>query len=137
MSKLRCLCGYIITDQAEDLPYKAEYIADADFEESYGKFIHFIAKLLEEGRQLGRSALLAEYFGKAYPQDVSAAGIVSDALTSIRVAFGHTMYECENCGRLWLQLVPGKNNYVPYLPETEARGVLVSRKRETPMDENL
>ncbi len=128
MSKLRCLCGYIISDQTEDLPYKAEYFADEDYEGSYGAFIHFIAEFIQMEQQGARNAFLATYFGEKYPQDLTVSDIVSDALTGIRVAFGHTIYECENCGRLWLQRIPGKNSYVPYMPETETRGVLKSQK---------
>ena len=32
-----------------------------------------------------------------------------------------TVYECENCGRLWIQAAP---KWVSYLPESAVRGIL-------------
>ncbi len=113
------------------MPYKGEYFADEDYEESYGKFIRFVAALVESEDQEERHTLLTSYFRNGYPLDISVSSIISDALTSIRVAFGHTLYECEQCGRLWLQYIPGTKAYVSYIPETEIRGVLRSRKKKT------
>lgn len=125
---MRCLCGYIISDQTDDLPYKAEFFADEDYAGSYGGIIRFITEFIQTEQQGERNAFLAKYFGEKYPQNVAVSSIVSDILASIRVAFGHTVYECENCGRLWIQLIPEKDSYVSYIPEAEARGVLRSQK---------
>jgi hypothetical protein len=35
-----------------------------------------------------------------------------------------TVYECENCGRLWIQAMPHTNTWVSYLPESATRGIL-------------
>ncbi len=44
MSKLRCLCGHVIVDQTDYLPYKAYFIADEDEED----FFHTCPKKMKE-----------------------------------------------------------------------------------------
>ncbi len=130
MSKRICVCGHIIVDQREDLPYKAEYIADEDYEASYGDFITFVTELVEAREHGEQERFIIKRFGEQYPRDLDLSDVISDALTAVRVGFGHTMYECEQCGRLWIQPNPEKDRYVSYLPETETRGVLRSRRSE-------
>ena len=35
MSKLGCICGHVIRDQTDFIPYKARFIRDQDSEEYY------------------------------------------------------------------------------------------------------
>ncbi len=126
MSKIVCPCGYIIVDQADNLPYKAAYYADEDDESSFGRFVRMCSeyvKARDEGRQ---TQFIVEHFGKDYPMDLESADVISDLLAGMRVLFGHGMYECERCGRLLLFPVVRKNRYVSYVPEGEVRGVLRS-----------
>ncbi len=136
MSKLKCLCGHIIVDQSFDLPYKAQFFSDEDYAASYEKFIAFCTNFIqarEEGRQ---EEFIADHFGEGYPTNWDISEIIDLMLGGMRAVFGHTMYECEQCGRLWIQPDPEKDHYVCYLPETETRGVLRSRRSEKDEDRN-
>ena len=44
--------------------------------------------------------------------------------------YDRIIYDCEECGRLWVELEG--NRFAPYLPETEARHVLWSRRNHNP-----
>ena len=57
--------------------------------------------------------------------------IISDAIAGSRAALSHTIYECQQCSRLWLQIKTNENVFVSYLPETEMRGVLKSQHKDT------
>lgn len=127
MSKMRCLCGHTIVDQTVPLLYKAEFIADADFEGYSDRFFTFVADLVKAREQ---DVFLSNNFGENYPRDLDVSSIVSDDLVGLRVVYGHTMYECENCGRLWIQPDPEKNRFVSYVPEEETRGVLRGRNKK-------
>ena len=129
MSKLRCACGNVIRDQTVDLPYKALFFADADYE-AFEKFVDFCGDLIrarEAGRQI---EFVKQHFGEGYPSDLDITDIISDDLAGLRAVFGHTMYECETCGRLWINNIIGNNDYYPYVPEGEARGILRSDRHK-------
>jgi hypothetical protein len=129
MSKIKCFCGHIIVDQTDNLPYKAHYFADADYQASYEKFIAYCAELIqarEEGRQ---EEFITNQFGEDYPQqELDVSDYINDGLAGMLAVFGHFMYECEQCGRLWIQPDTFENKYVTYLPEGETRGVLAGKK---------
>jgi hypothetical protein len=38
--------------------------------------------------------------------------------------FGRWMYECKNCGRIWMEAAPGSAKLVSYQPESARRGIL-------------
>jgi hypothetical protein len=126
MSKIVCPCGHIIVDQADNLPYKAAYYADEDYEASFGKYVEMCSGYIKARDEERQEAFIIEHFGKDYPRDLESAVVISDLLAGMRVLFGHTMYECEQCGRLLIFPVVGKNRFVSYTPEGEVRGVLRS-----------
>lgn len=125
--KIRCLCDNIIYDQREDLPYTAEYIPDQDYEADKGTTIRFLAEMVRSWAAGEWEKFLDTHFSVKYPHDLPIDSIVSDFLTRQEILFRHNMYECDTCGRLWLQTHPDKDEYVSYLPETEERGLLRGR----------
>ena len=85
MTKLLCKCEHVISDTTDDLPYKGEIVADADWEAVWGRI-----------------------------SELGAAGIAdfTDKISAIRLEHCRTAYECQNCGRLWVQKSPGSNTFV-------------------------
>jgi hypothetical protein len=82
---------------------------------------------VDEGRQ---REFITSIFGKEYPQEgLDVSDLINDRLAGMLAVFGHFMYECEHCGRLWIQPDTFENKYVTYLPEGETRGVLVGKKK--------
>jgi hypothetical protein len=125
-----CQCGHLIRDTTDNLPYKALFFADGDYAASFERHITFCAGLIQardEGRQ---DEFITSHFGENYPKDLSVEDVVSDNVAGLLAAMGHLMYECENCGRLYLQPFLRKNQYVSYVPEGEVRGVLRPWKQE-------
>lgn len=125
--KFKCFCGNIIRDQTDNLPHKAEYFADEDYEANYGELVTFLAHLVE-ATENGEQAAFRETYPN--PKELDIADFISDNIAGFRARFGHHQYECEQCGRLWLQYDPRNNLYASYAPETEIRGVLRSREKE-------
>jgi hypothetical protein len=129
MSGWRCHCGHIIRDNTDNLPYKARFFADGD-QWAFDKLVDFYVGLIqarEEGRQ---GEFLTRHFGEGYPQNLTLEEIVGDGM-SVLFAAERLMYECENCGRLYLEPVPRARQLVRYLPESEVRGVLRPRKQDS------
>jgi hypothetical protein len=128
--KLVCHCGHIIVDQSFDVPYKADYFADGDYESSFGRLIAWCAEFVQTSEAGKQGEFLARHLGDRYPQDLTVADIIGDMVGGLLASFGHEMFECEQCGRLWLQPTLGKDKFVSYLPETGIRGVLRPWKPE-------
>lgn len=131
MSKVRCPCGHIIVDQTDNLPYKGKYFADGDYAASFGRHITFCAEYVqarEEGRQ---AEFLTHTLGETYPTALNGARVIGDDVAGLWAVFGHRMYECEQCGRLLIQPILGRNQLISYLPETETRGFSSHGRRRT------
>ena len=127
MSKLTCTCGHVIIDQKENLPYKGEYIADQDYEEIFEEFFPFLSELIVAREQGKINEFLERKFTDLYPKDLELQSIISDAFPLTK--YERTMYECEVCGRLWVETEIHSNNFVSYLPETSIRGIFKSQRK--------
>jgi hypothetical protein len=129
MSKLACGCGHTIYDQTDHLPYKARFSADEDaryLDDDLDNLVAFV-----QARERGEEEQFIEHL-------CGPLGEVSGAASWYDLRWGlfftmdrnrdrvkRDMYECEGCGRLWLQ-VPDSNRFLSYVPEGEARGILRS-----------
>ena len=109
------------------MPYKAEYFADEDYEAYYEELVIFLARLVEATEKGEQAAFRREF---PNPEDLDISGFISDNIAGFHARFGRFLYECEQCGRLWLQYDPRNNLYASYTPETEIRGVLRSQEKE-------
>jgi len=128
MSKLKCICGHNIVDQTDFLSYKAEYFSDEDNELYYGKLTSFLEKLVKEPTQDREDQFADGRFTEKHSSRLALSDEINDFLAGLRMIFAHDMYECEQCGRLWIQPDPARNELVPYLPETNQRGILKSHR---------
>lgn len=126
MSKLLCHCGQVIRDQTENLPYKAEFIADQDYYEAFVEWIVSYVIRLMEAREAGQQDefIFGDFPRTMYPAEHVVASHLSDVITARWITLDHDLYECEHCGRLWVQVNPDANQFVSYVPESDMRGVL-------------
>jgi hypothetical protein len=132
MSKLRCLCGHIIVDQSDNLPYKAYFVPDEDEDADLGAVAADILQFMLAHERGDQGAFIHEFLGGAWPDDEDPATILYVLLTGVIMRSGRLIYECENCGRIWVQKHAeyGKNIFACYFPEGNERGVLRSQHRQ-------
>jgi len=127
MSKFGCRCGHVIVDQTDFLPYKAEVLSDQDSERVWDDASAAVAAFCALRTAEERRRWIAAHFDEHYPLDLPDASVIHDIITAGMLRHGRTLYECEACGRLWLQLRPDENRWVSYAPEEpQATGVLRS-----------
>lgn len=129
MSKFGCLCGHVILDRTDNLPYKASFVPDedADMDAVVSQLVEFIA-----ARDRGEQGIfIRERLGGHWPDNDNAHTILYILLNG-PMRSGRLIYECENCGRIWVQKHAeyGKNIFASYLPESDGRGVLRSQHKE-------
>lgn len=137
MSKLGCRCGHTIVDQTDNIPYKAFIRTHEDTEQPIDLLTELLAQFVEAREHGTERDVLISFFkshwrmqeaGAASWAERRIANGLPDMLFSLIWPFWNKhdrdIYECESCGRLWVQ-VEG-NHFAPYLPETETRSLLRS-----------
>jgi hypothetical protein len=117
MSKLGCICGHVIRDQTDFIPYKARFLRDQD-DESHAAYIEVVNTFIEAIKTGKRAQWITNHFSAGYPSDLSDANIISDIISQYDVNFQGDLYQCENCGRVKIQ-VQDKNLFASFSPEDE------------------
>ena len=119
MSKFSCTCGHIIRDQADNLPYKGQVLKDQDWE----AFCGGTADALTEYLAGVRSGDLAEFERKwPFLRGKTDEHVAWALLGWFWRRFSVDVYECEQCGRLWVQAGSASQRFVPFVPEEPSAG---------------
>jgi hypothetical protein len=102
--RFTCVCGNVLRDQTDYIPYKAWFAADQDLEEI--------------AREVGARA--------AKDDDPADLG---DHIYSALFPRLHTLYQCYNCGRVFVDDPDDPTAFQIFRPENSAwKKVLASRK---------
>lgn len=142
MSKMDCVCGHVIRDQTDDLPYKAWILVDEDTQRPIALLATAIVGLLEARRQgpdAERDYLIRFHVTYGNDEEEGAARwvdrytdrsdlvpVLYEVIFAFWKRYDRKIYECEHCGRIYLPDPTRRNHYLPYLPEEGQRGVLAS-----------
>ncbi|MGH2502310.1 MAG: hypothetical protein ACRDID_07315 [Ktedonobacterales bacterium] len=140
MSSMQCWCGHIISDRTDNLPYKARLGPDEEPFAPASKVAEEIAHYVEAREHNRQVEYLFEHvFQPVYDEhylNLAQSEAERFAREPLSRAFtlllshswggvgGRLVYECEECGRLWVE---SGDHYVSYAPETDTRHVLRSR----------
>lgn len=105
--KISCYCGAVIVDQTDDVPHKGHMIPDQEWFATYDAIDNKVIDPVAEGR-------------------LEKAAAYRLAREIIRGS-ARLMYQCRECGRLYID--DGRGNLQCYVPEVEgtAREILRSR----------
>ncbi len=117
MSKMACLCSNIIADTICPCPTEGWLTGHEDRDrlqtESLAAVKEFLAALIG-GR---KEEWILGFFLKGYPVDLADESVISDVLSYFERRYHKSVAECDQCGRLWVQVKPGENVYRSYLPD--------------------
>jgi hypothetical protein len=86
--KIGCICGNVLRDQTDYVPYKAHFVADQDYEDLLVGIEQQLAGILMQGLGTPAATTQTQLLGRVF----------WDAMRS----YTRTMYQCSNCGRLCL-----------------------------------
>lgn len=114
--KFKCRCGHIVVDRDTDLPYKGEIIRDQSYESFYenssllaGEFI----KAINEG--VRQDWIKSFYDGRDL--NVSDSEVISDIYCRASIENGLRIFQCELCGRIFINKNPKNSTFVCFQPE--------------------
>ncbi len=115
MSKLGCICGHTIVDQTIDIAYKANFIRDQDFDTiaNWTTDVENFINAVKNGR---RDQWLNEYFGSDVYKTISDSSVVFDISSRHTLDYKSTIYLCEKCGRIKIQ-IGNSNKFLSFSPE--------------------
>jgi hypothetical protein len=114
VSKFGCTCGHAIVDQTDYLAYKGQALKDQDHE----AFFAGSADALVEFLAGVRSGDLAEWHGKwPFLCGKTDKHVAWTLMAWFWRQFAVDVYECGQCGRLWVQEGTESQRFVPFLPE--------------------
>lgn len=117
MSKFGCTCGHSIIDRTDYLPYKGQVLKDQDHE----AFFAGTAESLVEFLGGVRSGDLDEWHRKwPFLRGESDEDVAWSLMSWFWRKFAVDVYECERCGRLWVQEGKQSQRFVPFIPENAA-----------------
>jgi hypothetical protein len=118
MSKIACLCGHIIVDQTDFLSYKGDIIPDVLEPSMFEKLSTIIDSLTDAIENGQREKWINENFSDPYPMDLQYSSMVHDLFLRYYINETKNIYQCENCGRILIQI--GKSQqYSFFRPESD------------------
>ena len=120
--EFKCTCGHLVADETDGIPNKAKLVPDIEFETYSDKadaaIVDFITSIMD-GR---REEWMSRHFTEGYPTDLSNAEMLGDILDWIYLGQTKEVYQCDNCGRIWIEK-DGVN--MSFMPEGEgSKGIL-------------
>ena len=129
MSKLKCLCGHTIVDQANNLSYKGYIIPDTERDDVFETFDN-IDTLIEAIRSDQRLEWVRKHFSvPPYPTDLKDSSMIYDLVSNRLIETEREIFECENCGRIAIQ-VGQSNQFRFFRPEgDDSKGILDKKKQ--------
>ena len=129
MAKIRCKCGYIIVDQTDKLPYKGYILPDTEIDKISTALINTIDSL-DEANKLGKRLewIKNNFHLPPYPTDLKDSSMIYDKITSELVDKTQDIFECNNCGRILIQ-IGQTNEFKTFCPDTnDTKGILKGKE---------
>ncbi len=126
MSKFGCTCGHVIRDQTDYLPYKGQVLKDQDHEAFFAGTADALVAYLAGVR----SGDLAEWHSKwSFLRGKTDEHVAWSLMGWFWRKFAVDVYECEQCGRLWVQEGTESQRFVPFTPEDASSGRVLPSER--------
>ena len=127
--KLRCKCEHIIVDQTDYLEYKGYIIPDTHIEDVSDTLTDNIDSLIEALKSNRRFSWIKNKFQSGYPTTLKDSSMIHDLVLSKIVETTQDIFECENCGRIAIQ-VGQTNQFRFFSPDSEdTKGILKGKKK--------
>lgn len=128
MGKLKCKCGHIIIDQTDNLKYKGHILPDIFVDDVSFNLTDNIDSLLDAIKNGKRLEWIKKHFEvPPYPTDIKESSMIHDLLNLVDKT--QDIFECENCGRIAIEL--GQTNHFEFFrPESDnTKGILSGKKK--------
>lgn len=124
--KFRCTCGNIISDNGLCDHIKGHILREQSFNAAYEQPADRIAEFIQAVVAGKRKEWIEEFYGQPY-FEVSDSSVVFDIIDYARIRTKLDIYQCEACGRLFIEREPqqASGTMRAFIPEdADWRGTL-------------
>lgn len=126
MSKFLCKCGHVIYDQTDFIPYKARLVPDQLTEKLFDGGAEAIVKLIAAIKVGKRQEWIEQTFPGGWAQSWTDAQLIEEVMSSPFWRYHREAFQCEQCGRLLVQ-IGSTNHFASFVPEgIEGRNILAA-----------
>jgi hypothetical protein len=129
MSKLKCLCGHIIVDQTDNIRHKGYILPDTLLYNVSISFTDIIDSLIDAIKSNKRLEWIKKHFEvPPYPTNIKDSSMIHDLVSDTLIDSIQDIFECENCGRIAIQV--GQSDHFKFFsPDSEnTKGILYPKK---------
>ena len=118
MSSFQCACGHIIRDQTSHLPYKGEIIKNQACEEFYEHSVKQIKEFIHALLAGNRDEWVNDFYQYSPEDDkIPDNEVIFDILNRASFKNNLGIYQCESCGRIFIETEPRSFQYLSFTPE--------------------
>ena len=115
MSKLQCICGELIRDNTDQLPYKGYVFTDIEFFGLFEKMSKDIAGFIQARLDGHEERWLAEYFkGESKMTDED---LVHTIIARHLIHSNMDAYQCPKCGRIHIERRDNSQRFDSFAPD--------------------
>jgi hypothetical protein len=115
MSKIACTCGNIISDNSDNLGYKAHFIRNQDLNAADQQTLD-ISAFIDSIKNGTRNQWIDSYFDSTTHKLLSDKEIVFFITINYMLKYNSDMFLCDECGRVIIQKGM-ENKYIGFTPE--------------------
>jgi hypothetical protein len=124
--KIRCTCGRFIWDLSGYRIHRAAWLTDRDADAAEKELTRLIALWADARSDDARLQRFVETeLGLPPGVNMDQASVLREIVVGVIGRAGATMFECDGCGRLWIEDREG--SFTPYSTDRGARDVLAGR----------
>jgi hypothetical protein len=124
-----CLCGHTIVDQTDNILYKGYILPDTLLDKISTSLTDSIDSIIYAIKFDRRFECIKNNFNvPPYPKDINDSSMIHDLFSSILINSKQDIFECENCGRIAIQ-IGQSNRFNFFSPDSkDTKGILNPKK---------
>lgn len=103
--KFRCTCGHIISDDGLSDHIKGRIVREQSFYAAYEQPAESVAEFIQAIATGKRTEWIEKFYGQSY-FEISDSSVVFDIMDYARLRTALVLYQCEECGRLYIEREP-------------------------------
>ncbi len=114
MGKFGCRCGNVLSNVHQPTEINGRILSEKSDDEFFEDLAAIIDDYIEH---LGRDDVptwRAKYFNEQYPTNLTAGEMLHDVLTGRFWNLTLDMWECDQCGRVWIEESVNANSFCAY-----------------------
>lgn len=127
--KVRCTCGRSIWEYAGPRSGRVTWLTEPELESLGQELAGLLSGWLACSTPDQQRQFAADKLGLSPDESLEHARVAQELAAIAMSSVGRQAFECEGCGRVWL--ATSNDQFVPYVPEGDHRGVLLGAVART------